>query len=537
VLEDFVTEETSGDKAREQFGTMVNMEHIFKLIDRLEATLIQAKEEGKTPADILSNYNMVFTGPPGTGKTTAARKFGKVFFNLDLLPTDRVIETTGKTMLGQYVGQTENLVTEKMKEAKGGILFIDEAYGLFPSRGSYGGDALQALLDNITKPEFKGNLIIILAGYDKHIDALLGVNPGLKSRFDKVRLPFPSWTAQQSVDATVTNIERDNKKITEEAKSSLLTHFKILAKLPDWSSARDIFETVLPAMYTFRAERLAQVVAAAKAAAGSALTPASKPRSLDGAMRTPTELPPYEVSDVNRSCMPLVASRRKGLGSAASFNPLNSQNESNLTRASSNNEDMPQADDEEDDDLFSAPPPPPAAGAGAGAGGRMAAPPRAEKAPPQAKLKYKTLELDPDLQEGGEGDDGIPGLIGLLEEACAEKGYTDPTAIERFLSTGNIPKDVVELVWEKNGGKESKHTPGQVRTSLVKQSGPFLQKIKQLLKQMAEVKSAEEKRKQEKLKKIGKCCMGFEWIRIEGGYKCAGGTHFCTDEEIEQCEL
>ena len=54
---------------------------------------------------------------------------------------------------------------------------------------------------------------------------------------------------------------------------------------------------------------------------------------------------------------------------------------------------------------------------------------------------------------------------------------------------------------------------------------------------MAEIKSAEEKRKQEKLRKIGKCCMGFDWLRIEGGYKCAGGTHFCTDEEIEQCEL
>lgn len=68
VLEDFITDETSGQKARDQFSNMCNMEHIFKLIDRLEATLIQSKEEGKTTADILSNFHMVFTGPPGTGK-------------------------------------------------------------------------------------------------------------------------------------------------------------------------------------------------------------------------------------------------------------------------------------------------------------------------------------------------------------------------------------------------------------------------------------------------------------------------------------
>lgn len=412
-----------------------------------------------------------------------------------------------------------------------------EAYGLFPSRGSYGGDALQALLDNMTKPEFKGNLIVILAGYEKHIDALLGVNPGLRGRFDKIRLPFPSWTGQQSAEAAFQHIEHDNKTITAAAKTALTANLKLLSKLPDWSSARDVYETVLPAMYTYRAERLAQEAAAAAKKDGSLLSSTAKSRSFDVATRV-GPLPPYEVSDVNRSCMPLITTRRKVLAHQHGNNPMDSMfprtDEDNVTRSFN---DMAIADDEDDDQLYSAPLPPlPDDGGGqqqhprAGAGARMAPPPT------QAKLKYKTLEKDPDTEEGGDGDEGIPGLMAMLEEACAEKGY-DPSVMEKFLATGNLPKDLVELVWEKNGGSESKYAVNQVRTALVKQSAPLLTKVRQLLKQMAEIKSAEERKKQEKLKKIGKCCMGFEWLKTEGGYRCAGGTHFCSDQEIEQCEL
>lgn len=449
----------------------------------------------------------------GTGKTTAARKFGKVFFNLDLLPTDRIIETTGKTMLGQFVGQTETLVTEKMKEAKGGILFIDEAYGLFPSRGSYGGDALQALLDNMTKPEFKGNLIVILAGYDKHIDALFGVNPGLKSRFDKIRLPFPSWTAQQAADASFRHIERDNKTITDAAKKDLFENYQLLCELPDWSSARDIYETILPAMYTYRAERLSQHAAAtAKLTEGGARAATQKIRSVDGSV-VPLSiiLPPYDVSDVNGACTSMIANRRKGLQKIGG----NLLNEIFTTRDG--------GDDSEDAAASGYPPCAPA-------------PAQKAVAPMQGRYKHKTLEKDPTADDGGDGESGIPGLMAKLEEACAEKGY-DPTVMEKFLDTGNLPKDLVELVWSKNGGAESKYDVGQIRTALVKQSAPLLTKIRTLLKQMAEFKSAEEKKKQEKLQKIGKCCMGFEWLKVEGGYRCAGGSHYCSNEEVDKFQL
>jgi hypothetical protein len=68
---------------------------------------------------------------------------------------------------------------------------------MIPKRGNYGEESLQTLLDNMTRDEFKGNLLVILAGYENHIEELFGINPGLRSRFDKARISFPKWTGQQ----------------------------------------------------------------------------------------------------------------------------------------------------------------------------------------------------------------------------------------------------------------------------------------------------------------------------------------------------
>jgi SpoVK/Ycf46/Vps4 family AAA+-type ATPase len=115
LTEDFITEENSAETAKAGFQSMRNMEHIEKYIHRLEATILQKKAEKRNVAEIVADAHLIFTGPPGTGKTTAARRFGKLFYHLELLPTDRVIETTGKTMLGQYVGETAKIVTAKMQ--------------------------------------------------------------------------------------------------------------------------------------------------------------------------------------------------------------------------------------------------------------------------------------------------------------------------------------------------------------------------------------------------------------------------------------
>jgi thioredoxin 1 len=148
-----------------------------------------------------------------------------------------------------------------MQQARGGILLIDEAYGLNPGKGNWGyaTEAVDTLVGQITDAEFKGNLIVIMAGYANQVNEMFqSVNPGLRSRFDKKRIEFPPWTAAQAADVTEQEIQKDGKTIAQSAKEELLACFSEMTKDASWASARDVFETILPTMYSKRAHRMAR---------------------------------------------------------------------------------------------------------------------------------------------------------------------------------------------------------------------------------------------------------------------------------------
>lgn len=149
-----------------------------------------------------------------------------------------------------------------LRQARGGILFIDEAHGLCPGPAhrqvSYSAEAVESLVGHLTEEEFKGNLLVIMAGYTAQVDQMFAcANPGLRSRFDKLRISFPAWTGVQAYAAAVASIEEDGKRLTEEAHKELQKSFQEISQLASWASARDVFETILPAMYAKRATRIA----------------------------------------------------------------------------------------------------------------------------------------------------------------------------------------------------------------------------------------------------------------------------------------
>lgn len=162
--------------------------------------------------DTLNNQatsmHTLFVGNPGTGKTTVARILAKIYKALGLLERGHVVETDRQGLVAGYVGQTAIKTDERVKEAIGGVLFIDEAYALSQTgaglAGDYGDEAIQTLLKRME--DQRGKFFVFAAGYPDNMERFLKANPGLKSRFDKTLL-FDDYSSGELVEIAHTQLE------------------------------------------------------------------------------------------------------------------------------------------------------------------------------------------------------------------------------------------------------------------------------------------------------------------------------------------
>ncbi|MBB6119109.1 AAA family ATPase [Nocardiopsis algeriensis] len=142
--------------------------------------------------------HLVFSGPPGTGKTSVARTLATILHSFGLLPTSRVVEVQRADLVGEYLGATAIKTNEVVDSALGGVLFVDEAYSLVNEGDGqtdrFGNEAVQTLLKRAE--DDRDRLVVVLAGYEKEMDAFLSSNPGLASRFS-TRITFPSYSADE----------------------------------------------------------------------------------------------------------------------------------------------------------------------------------------------------------------------------------------------------------------------------------------------------------------------------------------------------
>lgn len=165
-------------------------------------------------------FHMVFSGAPGTGKTTVARIMGRLFKALDVLPKGHLVEVERADLVGEYIGHTAQKSREVIKRALGGVLFVDEAYSL--ARGGekdFGKEAIDTLV--AAMENYRDELLVILAGYPDEMTWFLGTNPGLISRFP-IRMDFPDYSAPDLVSIAERMVRDRDYQLAVDASQGLL---------------------------------------------------------------------------------------------------------------------------------------------------------------------------------------------------------------------------------------------------------------------------------------------------------------------------
>lgn len=183
--------------------------------------------------------HMSFTGSPGTGKTTVAMKMADILHRLGYIKKGHLLTVTRDDLVGQYIGHTAPKTKEVLKQAMGGVLFIDEAYYLYKADNErdYGSEAIEILLQVMENQ--RNDLVVIFAGYKDRMEKFYESNPGLSSRVAN-HVDFPDYTSDELLQIAKMMIEEQQYCFTEEADKTLLEYTERRMKQPYFANARSI---------------------------------------------------------------------------------------------------------------------------------------------------------------------------------------------------------------------------------------------------------------------------------------------------------
>ena len=212
------------DAIRAEINELVGLapvkEYVFGLADNLQVQQRRAAAGLKTAS---LSMHMIFTGNPGTGKTTIARLVAKYLKAIGALKGGQLVEVTRADLVGRYTGHTAPLTNSVIESALGGVLFIDEAYSLYRGeQDSFGLEAIDTLVKGME--DHRDELVVILAGYTREMEIFLTANSGLASRFPN-KIEFPDYTAEELLQITHVQAKNKGYRLAESCTQPLLDYY------------------------------------------------------------------------------------------------------------------------------------------------------------------------------------------------------------------------------------------------------------------------------------------------------------------------
>lgn len=244
ISDDFqITKETEKtlDECLEELNKFIGMEAVKQQVRELIAVAQHNKEMDERGHKVNKiSLHSVFTGNPGTGKTTVARVLGDIYKAIGMLPKGHVVEVSRQDLVATHIGGTAQKVKNVVEQALGGILFIDEAYTLSGKvENDFGQEAIDTLLKAME--DFRDNLMVIVAGYEEDMQRFLESNSGLSSRFNN-RIHFEDYTADEMMQIFESFSKKEGYIISAEAKEQLEGIFETmyLTRDKNFGNGRDV---------------------------------------------------------------------------------------------------------------------------------------------------------------------------------------------------------------------------------------------------------------------------------------------------------
>ena len=430
-----------------------------------------------------------------------ARKMSQVYFNMGILGSSDYAECSASDLIGEYIGHSGPKTRDQLTQNLGRILFIDEAYRFLESQ--YGREAINELVDCLTKLRFMGKIVVILAGYTDHIDDLLRINPGLSSRFPE-EVIFENMDPEKCLELLyheITNQEMEIhpplKCISPAERSQILSIFAELAKLPSWGNGRDVKNI---------AKNICSDAFAGTVASGLAVNTSTILRYLD---------------------MMLDAQKSRNKPQTESLSPdelLRSGDSTSLTQS------LPRT--------------------------------QANNTAVKSKIKTEAPIIanedwpndKHDLRGSADSTSRDPGVSDeiwqqlqrdIVKEAVAkearmifiadkwrelEASKTDEEA--GFEHVHQLERERCLASEKRRKQIEAELREEKVRVEAAAKSKREAEEKLKRAQEEAESKKREEAAAQEKIKEIGICPVGYRWIKQAGGYRCGGGSHFLSNSQL-----